>query len=130
MAIGEQAHEESIDEVLLADDDAADLFTNARHPSACGVNVGGHKGGEMSCGVALRRLSAHLSASGGAGFVYQLTGALRLLNRCLYKSGEEGVRLVGLRLELGVVLDAHHPRVILDLDDFDQAALGVYPADA
>jgi TRAP-type C4-dicarboxylate transport system permease large subunit len=66
-----------------------------------------------------------LSASGRAGFVSELAGQPGLLNRSLHKSGEEGVGAVRAGLEFWVVLDPDHPRVVLDLDDLDQAALGV-----
>ena len=72
------------------------------------------------------RFSAHAErATGGAGFVCYLAGALRLLNRCFHKSREKRVGMVGLGLELGVVLDADHERVVLDLDDLDEPGLGV-----
>ena len=45
VAVSEEADEEAVDEVLLADDDTSDLFAEARHPGAGGVDGGGHRGG-------------------------------------------------------------------------------------
>ena len=42
---------------------------------------------------------------------------------------EQGVRLHGLRLELGVKLAAHKPRMIRELDDLHEPGLGVAAAD-
>ena len=52
VAVGEETDQEAIDEVLLADDDTSDLFAEARHPGAGGVDVSGHGGGEGARGVA------------------------------------------------------------------------------
>ena len=52
VAVGEEADQQAIDEVLLADDDPGDLFAEARHPGAGGVDGGGHRGGEGARGVA------------------------------------------------------------------------------
>jgi hypothetical protein len=45
VAVSEEADEEAVDEVLLADDDSGDLFAETRHPGAGGVDGGGHRGG-------------------------------------------------------------------------------------
>ena len=52
VSVGEEADQQAVDEVLLADDDTGDLFAEARHPGAGGVDGGGHRGGEGARGVA------------------------------------------------------------------------------
>jgi hypothetical protein len=59
VAVGEEADQEAVDEVLLTDDDPGDLLAEARHPGAGGVDGGGHRGGEGArAGRRVRRFSA------------------------------------------------------------------------
>jgi hypothetical protein len=59
VAVAEEADEQAVDEVLLADDDASDLFTESRHPSAGGVDGVRHRGGDKE-GVAQKPRAAVL----------------------------------------------------------------------